>query len=106
MATNKNEDVKQEQSQQPTNLELVVLETRKVKAMEKIANSLDALTIWFEEIDKKDWSERIAYYLYEFHNLAKSKANMGDDDDVESAQSESNPMPVRKVRPKKDIETV
>lgn len=106
MATNKKEEVTtQEQSQQPTNLELVVLETRKVKALEKIANSLDALTIWFEEIDKKDWSERIAYYLYEFHNLAKSKANTGDDD-VESIESESNPMPVRKVRPKKDIETV
>jgi len=105
MATNKKEEVTtQEQSQQPTNLELVVLETRKVKALEKIANSLDALTIWFEEIDKKDWSERIAYYLYEFHNLAKSKANTGDD--VESVESESNPMPVRKVRPKKDIETV
>lgn len=107
MATSKKEDVttQQEQPQQPTNLELVVLETRKVKAMEKIANSLDALTIWFEEIDKKDWSERIAYYLYEFHNLAKSKANMGDDE-AESIQSETNPMPVRKVRPKKDIETV
>ena len=29
------------------------LENRKVKALEKIANSLDALTVWFEEIDKK-----------------------------------------------------
>ena len=74
MATNKSEseNVKKEETQQPTNLELVILETRKVKAMEKIANSLDALTIWFEEIDKKDWSERIAYYLYEFHTIAKS----------------------------------
>jgi len=106
MATSKKEDVKQEQTPQPTNLELVVLETRKVKAMEKIANSLDALTIWFEEIDKKDWSERIAYYLYEFHNLAKARSNGGDEDATEATQSESNPMPVRKVRPKKDIETV
>lgn len=44
------------------------LEKRKVKALEKIANSVDALTIWFEEIDKKEWSERIQYYLSEFHN--------------------------------------
>ena len=32
--------------------DLVALETRKVKALEKIANSLDSLTIWFEEIEK------------------------------------------------------
>jgi hypothetical protein len=43
------------------------LEMRKIKALEKIANSLDALTIWFEEIDKDDWSARIQYYLSEFH---------------------------------------
>lgn len=44
------------------------LELRKVKALEKIANSLDALTIWFEEIDKDEWSNRTQYYLAEFHN--------------------------------------
>jgi hypothetical protein len=102
MATVKKEE---QQTQQSQNLEAIVLETRKVKALEKIANSLDALTIWFEEIDKKDWSERIAYYLYEFHNLAKVKAGM-EDDLIQTTQSDSNPMPVRKVRPKKDIETV
>ena len=32
--------------------EQLALETRKIKALEKIANSLDALTVWFEEIDK------------------------------------------------------
>lgn len=52
-----------------------ILETRKVKALEKIANSLDALTIWFEEIDKQEWSERIQYYLAEFHTAAKPKDN-------------------------------
>lgn len=40
-----------------------LLEERKVKALEKIANSIDALTIWFEEIDKEEWSDRIAWYL-------------------------------------------
>ena len=34
------------------------LELRKVKALEKIGNSLDALTIWFEEIDKEEWNQR------------------------------------------------
>lgn len=49
------------------------LELRKVKALEKIGNSLDALTIWFEEIDKDDWSERIQYYLAEWHETKKPK---------------------------------
>jgi hypothetical protein len=44
------------------------LELRKIKALEKIANSLDALTIWFEEIDKDEWSQRGQYYLAEFHS--------------------------------------
>lgn len=50
-----------------TDDELLLLEQRKVKALEKIANSLDALTVWFEEIDKDEWSNRIQYYLSEFH---------------------------------------
>jgi hypothetical protein len=55
--------------------EELLLETRKVKALEKIANSLDALTIWFEEIDKEEWSERVQYYLAEFHTIAKPKVD-------------------------------
>jgi hypothetical protein len=39
--------------------EALLLETKKVKALEKIANSLDALTLWFEEVDKEEWSGRI-----------------------------------------------
>lgn len=49
------------------------LEKRKVKALEKIANSVDALTIWFEEVDKQEWSERIQYYLSEFHKNTSPK---------------------------------
>jgi hypothetical protein len=52
-----------------SNEELLILETKKVKALEKIANSIDALTVWFEEIDKDDWSSRVQYYLSEFHKL-------------------------------------
>lgn len=51
------------------NVEEQILEERKVKALEKIASSLDALTLWFEEIDKEDWGDRIQYYLSEFHKL-------------------------------------
>lgn len=50
-----------------------ILEERKIKALEKIANSLDALTIWFEEVDKDEWSNRIQYYLSEWHSTAKPK---------------------------------
>ena len=48
--------------------EFLMLEERKVKALEKIANVLDALTLWFEDIDKTEWSERTQWYLAEFHN--------------------------------------
>ena len=44
-----------------------LLEERKVKALEKIANSVDALTLWFEEIDKEDWGPRIEWYLSEWY---------------------------------------
>ena len=47
--------------------EEVMLEERKVKALEKIANVLDALTIWFEDIDKAEWSERLQWYMFRFH---------------------------------------
>ena len=97
------------------NLESVVLETRKVKALEKIANSLDALTIWFEEINKSEWSDRVAYYLYEFYNMAKENGSSKDPSRPFAGDVPSNPdssdengelPPPRKVRPKKDIEKV
>jgi hypothetical protein len=53
--------------------EQLLIEQKKVKALEKIANSLDALTVWFEEVDKNEWSERIQYYLSEWHNTTKPK---------------------------------
>jgi hypothetical protein len=37
-----------------------------VKALERIASSIDALTIWFEQINKDEWGSRIQYYLFEF----------------------------------------
>lgn len=47
--------------------EQLKLEERKVKALEKIALSMDSLSIWFEEIDKQDWDDRIQFYLHEWH---------------------------------------
>ena len=49
--------------------ERLILEERKTKAMEKIARCLDALTLWFEEIDKDGWNERAQYYLSEFKKM-------------------------------------
>jgi hypothetical protein len=46
-------------------LNKVVLEERKVEALEKIATSLDSLTLWIEEIDKEEWGDRIQFYLGE-----------------------------------------
>lgn len=57
-------------------------ELRKVKALEKIANSLDALTIWFEEIDKEEWNQRAQYYLAEFHNKLVKGENDIDVSDI------------------------
>ena len=48
--------------------EKLLLDERKVKALEKMANVLDALTLWFEDIDKTEWSERTQWYLAEMHN--------------------------------------
>ena len=52
---------------------MFLLEQRKVKALEKIANSVDALTIWFEEVDKQEWGDRIQYYLAEWHKTITPK---------------------------------
>ena len=43
-----------ETTPQELNDELLLLEGRKVKALERIANVLDALTLWFEDIDKNE----------------------------------------------------
>ena len=52
----------------------LLLEERKVKALEKIANVLDALTIWFEEVEKIEWSDRLQWYLSEWYETQiKSK---------------------------------
>ena len=53
--------------------EKMLLEQRKVKALEKIANTLDALTVWVEEIEKQEWSDRIQYYLAEWHKTVTPK---------------------------------
>ena len=41
----------------------LILEERKTKATEKVARCLDALTLWFEEIDKDEWGPRMEWYL-------------------------------------------
>lgn len=49
------------------------LQQRQVVALESIANSLDALSLWFEEADKDEWSDRIQHYLAEFMKVAKGE---------------------------------
>lgn len=47
--------------------EVLLLEQRKVRALEKLATTLDSLSLWFEEIDKEEWGDRIQFYLAEFY---------------------------------------
>ena len=54
-------------------IEEALLEERKVKALEKIGDCLDSLTMWFEEIEKDEWGERVEFYLAEFHKLVPKK---------------------------------
>ena len=44
-------------------VEKLVLEERKVKALEKISTSLEDIVLWVEEIDKEEWGERLEWYL-------------------------------------------
>jgi len=64
--------------------EQLLLEQRKVKALEKIANSLDSLTIWFEEIDKDEWGNRVQFYLSEFHNKIVKEITIENGKEVKS----------------------
>jgi len=47
----------------------IELEEAKVKHLEKLATCVDILTLWFEEIDKEDWDNRMQFYLNEFHRV-------------------------------------
>ena len=62
--------------------EQLLLEQSKVKALEKIANSMDALTVWFEDIDKEEWSQRAQYYLAEFHTKFVKEDNENNDEEA------------------------
>lgn len=39
------------------------LETRKVRALEKIASNLEAITMFCEGLNAEEWSDRIQWYL-------------------------------------------
>tara|TARA_R110000796_G_scaffold236619_2_gene356153 strand:- start:65 stop:259 length:195 start_codon:yes stop_codon:yes gene_type:complete len=51
--------------------EFLMLEERKVKALEKIAVSVNALTIWFEEMDTPGWDARLQFYLAKFLDMSE-----------------------------------
>lgn len=52
-----------EKAKTTVNSEELVLKERQIKALEKIAVSLDALTLFFEEINKDEWDARLQFYL-------------------------------------------
>ena len=53
----------------------IVSEERKIKALEKIAASLDSLAFWFEGVDKDGWDDRMQYYLGEWHKSLDNKSD-------------------------------
>ena len=53
--------------------ESVILLERQVRALEKIGASLDALTLWFEDVEKNEWSDRIQYYLAKWLEINEKK---------------------------------
>jgi hypothetical protein len=53
--------------------ERLLLEERKIKALEKLASTVDSLTLWFEEIDKSEWDERGQWYLAEFLKASQDR---------------------------------
>lgn len=44
----------------------VSLEARKVKALEKIALNVEAISMFLENLEPEEWSERIQWYLTMF----------------------------------------
>jgi hypothetical protein len=66
--------------------DLIALETRKVRALEKIATSLEDLSMWIVDVDKDEWSDRIQHYLYEFLKQTKN-SNLNVDAEVRGNSS-------------------
>ena len=68
---------KQTATQQAIQLEQdkLILEERKVKALEKIAVSIDALTLWFEDTNADEWSDRIQFYLAKWLEFNDKESN-------------------------------
>ena len=51
----------------------ISLETRGVKALESIAESLGDINDWVYDLDADMWQERLEWYLNEFYQIAKAK---------------------------------
>ncbi len=49
------------------------LEVRGVEALEKISKSLQNIDKYAKQLDISNWSERLEWYLSEFHTIYKDK---------------------------------
>lgn len=49
------------------------LNERGVKALERIADSLEGINNFVFELDTASWSQRLEWYLNEFYELSKAK---------------------------------
>lgn len=49
------------------------IEERGVKALERIADTLEDMNDWVYALETDAWSERLEWYLNEFYMIAKAK---------------------------------
>jgi hypothetical protein len=54
--------------------------------LEKIASSLEDLSVWVVDVDKDEWSDRVQYYLTEFLKQVKN-SNLNVDEEVRGNSS-------------------
>ena len=52
------------------------LEVRGVEALEKISKSLQNIDKYAKQLDISNWSERLEWYLSEFHTIYKDKKDV------------------------------
>jgi uncharacterized OB-fold protein len=57
--------------------ETFLLEKQKVAALVSISKSLGILSTLISEIDRKEWGERIEYYLAEWYKTIEKKPEKG-----------------------------
>lgn len=70
------------------------LNERGVKALERIADSLEGINNFVFELDTASWSQRLEWYLNEFYELSKAKTIGGSNRPKKEYEETSDNSPV------------